>query len=210
MKLTWHDVLKFALLALAAALLMRGFDARAQDLGKPMVLVASPSMQGFYNHAVVIAVPSGDVHVGFILNRASGVRLAALFPEHLPSAKVADSVYVGGPEMADAIFALVRRDPGGESLHFFGDVFVVRGAETVDRVIEETPNDARYFAGFVGWEPGELAQELQAGSWYVTEPDSSLVSRDTGNLWEELVTRLGNGHVPPRGQLSASLEGEGR
>ena len=210
MKLTWEDLLKFALAVVAAALLMRSFEARAQEVARPVMLVASPVLAGFYNHTVVVAVPSGDVHIGFILNRASGVRLATLFPEHLPSAKVVDPVYVGGPEMSDAIFALVRRNPGGESLNLFADVYVVRDADTVDRVIEETPNDARYFAGFVVWKAGELAQELDEGAWYVTEPEADLISRDTGGLWEQLVKRLGNGHVPPRGQINASLQGEGR
>jgi putative AlgH/UPF0301 family transcriptional regulator len=78
----------------------------------------------------------------------------------------------------------------------------------VDRVIEQTPNDARYFAGFVGWRPRELAKEIEAGYWYVTDADPALFfRRDTGTVWKELIERLGNGHAPRRGRgfLSASL-----
>src|SRR2546426_517036 len=83
----------------------------------------------------------GGEHVGFILNRATGVKLATLFPEHAPSAKVVDPVYFGGPEMVDSIFAIVRRDPGTPSLRLFGDLFVTASADAVDRIIEKTPND---------------------------------------------------------------------
>ena len=191
------------LLALGAA------AAQAQDLGKPLLLVASPALQGFYAETTLIAVPIGDRHLGFIVNRATELRLATLFPSHEPSAKVADPIYVGGPEMADSIFAVVRRDPGDKSLRLFGELFVVANADGVDRIIEQTPNDARYFAGFVGWQAGELAKEIDAGCWYVADPDPAFFFRqDTGAMWEELVKRLGNGHAPLRGRgyLTAGLQ----
>ena len=60
--------------------------------------------------------------------------------------------------------------------------------------------DARYFAGFVGWTAGELAKEIEAGYWYVGAPDAALVfHKNTDTMWEELVTRLGNGHAVGRG-----------
>jgi len=179
--------------ALVAILLVLGTGvAQAQDLDKPLLLVASPELQGPYSHTALLVVPMGGQHIGFILNRATEVKLATLFPEHAPSAKVADPVFFGGPERVNAIFAVVPRNPGGTSVRLFGELFVTVQAETVDRIIEQTPNDARYFAGFVGWQPGELAAELEAGFWYTADPDAALVfSHDTGTMWETLVQRLG-------------------
>jgi putative transcriptional regulator len=179
--------------ALVAILLVLGTGvAQAQDLDKPLLLVASPELQGPYNHTALLVVPMGGQHIGFILNRATEVKLATLFPEHAPSAKVADPVFFGGPERVNAIFAVVPRNPGGTSVRLFGELFVTVQAETVDRIIEQTPNEARYFAGFVGWQPGELAAELEAGFWYTADPDAALVfSHDTGTMWETLVQRLG-------------------
>jgi putative transcriptional regulator len=195
-------ILAFSLLLLTAV------AAQAQPLDKPLMLVASPALQGLYRQTTLIVVPAGERHLGFILNRATDVKLATLFPDHPPSAKVAEPVYFGGPEMVDALFAVVRRNPGADAVRLLGELFVVSSSEAVDRVIEHTPNDARYFAGFVGWERGELASEVDAGYWYVTDPDPALFFRhDTGALWQELVERLGNGHAPQRGRgfRSASL-----
>ena len=188
----------FVRMALAACvLLLAAAAARAQDLGKPLLLVASPELRGLYSRTALLVVPMDGQHVGFILNRATDVKLATLFPEHAPSAKVADPVYFGGPELLEAIFAVVRRDPGESAVHLFGDLFVSSNARTVDRIIEQTPNDARYFAGFVGWLPGELAKEIEAGYWYAADPDAALLFRkDTGAMWDELIERLGNGHAP--------------
>lgn len=179
--------------ALVAILLILGASlSRAEDLGQPLLLVATPDLKGPYSHTAVLVVPMGERHVGFILNRATDVKLATLFPEHAPSAKVADPVYFGGPERVNAIFAVVPRDPGRPSVHLFGDLHVTVQAEIVDRIIEQTPNDARYFAGFVAWGPGELAAELEKGFWYTADPDAALVfSHDTGTMWETLLQRLG-------------------
>jgi putative transcriptional regulator len=184
----------------ASLILMVACAAHAEDLGKPMVLVASPDLQGPYVHTALLVVPMGDKHIGFILNRATDTTLAKAFPEHAPSAKVVDPIYFGGPDAKDAIFALLRRDPGRPSIRLFGDLFLTANGESIDRIIEQTPNDARYFAGFVDWAPGELAKEIESGYWYAATPDAALVfQKDTATMWEELVTRLGNGHPPRRG-----------
>jgi len=185
-------------LLLAGFLIAAACTARAQDLDRPLLLVAAPDLQGLYSRTALLVVPAaGGQHLGFIINRATDVKLATLFPDHAPSAKVGDPVYFGGPEMVGSIFAVVRRHPGVPALHLFGDLFVTGNGAAVDRIIEQTPNDARYFAGFVGWQAGELAKELDAGFWYVTEPDSELLfSDETGRMWEELLKRVGKREVP--------------
>jgi putative transcriptional regulator len=183
---------------LALVLYFAASAATAQNLDKPLLLVASPELQGMYSKTALLVVPMGEQHAGFILNRATDLKLATLFPEHAPSAKVLDPLYFGGPEMVGSIFAIVPRDPGAPALHLFGDLFVIGNAEAVDRIIEQTPNEARYFTGFVGWQAGELAKELEAGYWYATDPDPALVfSDETGAMWEELVKRVGRSAVLP-------------
>jgi putative transcriptional regulator len=178
-------------LACACLLALGAAAARGEDPVRAVLLVATPELQGLYSHTLVLAVPAGSAHIGFILNRATDLKLATLFPQHAPSEKVADPVYFGGPEMADSIFAVARRDPGGQAMTLFGELYVTASAEAIDRIIEQTPNDARYFAGFVGWQPGELDKEIAGGFWYVSDPDASLFFRhDTNGLWEELIHRL--------------------
>jgi len=187
-----RKILAFLVFAFAA------LAARADDLDKPLLLVASPALQGAYSHTALIVFPLRGQHAGFILNRSTDVKLATVFPEHAPSAKVIEPIYFGGPEMMDSLFAMVRKNPGSGAVQVLGDLFVTAEAETVDRIIEQTPNDARYFAGFVGWQPGELAKEIEAGYWYVQDLDAAQCFRkDAGSMWEELVERLGNGHPRP-------------
>jgi putative transcriptional regulator len=182
----------------AGLLIAAACAARSQDIDRPLLLVATPDLGGLYSRTALLVVPAANgQHIGFIINRATEVKLATLFPEHAPSAKVVDPVYFGGPEMVGAIFAMVRSDPGVPALHLFGDLFVTGNGPAVDRIIEQTPNDARYFTGFVGWQAGELAKELESGFWYVTDPDPALpFSDETGGMWEQLLKRVGKAQVP--------------
>lgn len=185
-----------AVALLAASLLVLAAGATgAPDEGRPLMLVAKPSLRAAYSQTVLIAVPFGEAeHVGFIINRPLAQSLGSMFPDHPPSSKVIDPVRFGGPVMADTIFAVVRsaRNPGGESLPLFGDLFVASRADDINRIIEQTPNDARYFVGFVGWRAGELDAEIAKGFWYVLEPQADLVFRkNAGDLWRELVRGLG-------------------
>ena len=188
----------------AGLLIAAACTAGAQELDQPLLLVAAPDLQGLYNRTALLVVPAaGGQHLGFIINRATELKLGTLFPDHAPSAKVVDPLYFGGPEMVGSVFAIVRRDPGVPALHLFGDLFVTGNGAAVDRIIEQTPNDARYFAGFVGWRPGELAKELEAGFWYKTEPDAALLWQDPEGMWDELVKRVGKG----RQDLREGLQG---
>jgi putative transcriptional regulator len=185
-----------ALGALVAALLvMSASAARAEDVERPVLLLATPQVEGLYSHTALLVVPLADKHVGFILNLATDLDLDAVLPGS-PGAKAAPRLYFGGPDAADSVFAVVARDPGKPSVHLFADLFITNSAKTISQLMERSPGEARFFAGFVNWKPGELAEEIDAGYWYVTEPDPALVFReDPGAIWEDLVKRFGGGYT---------------
>ena len=155
-------------------------------------LVAHPAFRdaGYY-HTVLIASPlKGGGHIGVILNRPIGRPLTALFPEHEPSKKVADSVRYGGPFSPGALVAVVKSDksPGAGALPLMKNLYIAFRATTIDKVIEETPNDARYFVGYVGWRPGELKREIDRGLWGIVPANPDTVfQKDMNGLWEELL-----------------------
>ena len=111
----------------------------------------------------------------FIINHPTRTTVAAAFPGEAHSAKVDQPIYLGGPKRTQALYALVRHDPGEGSRRLFGDVYVAVGNEALDRVIREFPGEARYFAGFETWEPGELAREIARGAWFTAEADEGML-----------------------------------
>lgn len=181
------------LFAAAISALLLALPARAADTEATILLVAKRNLQdALYRSTVLVVRPMGnDQHVGVIINRPTRVTLGQLFPDHKPSREVRDPVYLGGPNNASVIFALVHRpeSPGGKSLQFLPDLFMAFESKTVDAIIEKEPDQARFLAGLVAWRPGELREELRRGAWYVMAADPEVILRKPEGLWEELVTR---------------------
>jgi len=166
--------------------------ALAQDNEEALLLVAHPAFRDLdYRQAVLLASPGPNgTHVGVILNRPTRGSLSSLFPEHEPSKKVIDPVYYGGPFSRGALVALVKTTaaPGSGSVMLMKNLYMAFRVNTIDQIIETTPNEARYFVGYVGWRPGELRSEIDRGIWSVLGADPDVVFRkDMDNLWEELL-----------------------
>ena len=166
----------------------------APGIDEPVMLVAQADMRGAIFEASILLVrpmPEGG-HIGFILNRRTTATMGELFPDDEASQKVADPLFLGGPSGYNRIFAMVdKRDTAGkDAVQMMPGVFLVSDAKEIDRVISSDPEHARFFLGMVTWEPGQLADELDRGFWYVDKADAKLVlEKKTDGLWEELVRR---------------------
>ena len=181
------------LTALFSLLLVWACAAGAAELSRPLVLVAAPELKDpLYGHSVLVVTPFGRrQHIGFIVNRPTDLTLGRIFPEHAPSQKVVDPVFLGGPVDATAIFALVPQaeNPGGNSIEIMPGLYAAHDAAVVDRIIEGNPQGARFVAGLVVWRPGELEREIEIGAWQLMDSDPALALRDPKGLWEELVRK---------------------
>ena len=166
--------------------------AGAQISDEAMLLVAHPAFRDLeYRQTVLVAAPAPNGgHVGVILNRPTRRSLSSLFPEHEPSKRVTDPVFYGGPFSRGALVALVKSGeaPGAGTVPLMKNLYLAFRANTIDHVIEATPNQARYYVGYVGWRPGELKGEIDRGLWSVLNAELDTIFRkDTEGLWEELI-----------------------
>jgi putative AlgH/UPF0301 family transcriptional regulator len=186
--------MRFLSFAAAVVLALAAPLARSADITQTVLLVAKRNLHDrLYGATILIAKPMGDErHVGFIVNRPTTMTLGKLFPSHAPSQKVVDPVYLGGPTGPEVIFAMVkgRDNPGGRSIQLTPGLYLAFDSSVVDRIIETQPQQARFFAGMVLWAPGELAEEVRRGLWYVLDPQPDILLRKTTDgLWEDLVER---------------------
>jgi putative transcriptional regulator len=185
--------MRYAVTALAILLFSWASVAGSQELTRPLVLIATPELRDpIYGRTVLVVKPFGrDQHLGFIVNRPTDLTLGKMFPDHGPSQKVVDPVFLGGPVDATALFALVERpdNPGGNSIEIMPGLYAAHDASVVDNIIEANPANARYVAGLVIWRPGELRRELDMGAWQTMAADPHVALRDPKGLWEDLVQR---------------------
>src|SRR5467141_843056 len=144
--------------------------------GDTMLLVAKRQLEDpIWGSTIVLAKPiEGGGHVGFIVNKPTKMSLPELFPEHEPSKKVADPLFLGGTVNMNLVFALVEEHGSRKdgSVRIAPDIFLAYDTKAVDRIIESESDHARCFLGLEVWRPGQPADELDRG------------------LWEELLLRL--------------------
>ncbi|HTD91312.1 MAG TPA: YqgE/AlgH family protein [Burkholderiales bacterium] len=178
-----------------AALLLSGSVFADDQIDEPVILVATPELRDrLFTASVLIVAPIGNgQHIGFIINHPTPVKLSEMFPDHEPSKKVTEPIFLGGPENVEALFALVQRQGHASAgrLRLASDLYLEIEREKVDGVIENEYGRARFFAGVVVWQPGELEAEIHNDYWYVQDADADLVMRKTTTgMWEELVKRI--------------------
>ena len=132
--------------------------------------------------------------MGVVLNRPSPIPVEEAVPPlaDLPGLAGGDGlVYVGGPVQPDAIVVLADfAEPERAGVLVFGTIGFVPGDVESDSVGEL--RRARVFAGYAGWGPGQLEDELAESSW-VLEPalPDEVFTDDPEQLWSAILRRKG-------------------
>ena len=167
--------------------------AGAQPPERGFSLVAKPSIvdPNFQRAVVLVANAPDGATLGVILNRPTRQSLANILPGNPTLAKFTDPLHFGGPVERVGLFALFRAPASpGASLPVVDDLHLALDPATVEQLLLKPPAQVRFFNGYSGWAPGQLAGELRRGDWWVIEADPAAVFRkDTSTLWDELSTR---------------------
>lgn len=187
--------MKLRLLLLLAALLVSPPPASAQGAATAngVFLVASPGLlDPHFRHAVVLVtqLPDGG-SVGFIVNRPGERSLAQILPHNEVLKRFTEPLYLGGPIEAAGLFAMFHgKDQLPGALRVLDDLSFGLNPAVVEQLLHASPAQVRFFNGYAGWAPGQLAQELSLGGWYVMHADAETVFRkNMDTLWDELIAR---------------------
>jgi putative transcriptional regulator len=178
-----------------AALLLLAFGpvALGQSPERGFFLIAKPSLvdPNFQRTVVLIANAPDGATLGVIVNRPTRQSLANILPGNSTLARFTDPLHFGGPVERVGLFAVFRAETSpGPSFRVIEDLHLALDPVTVEQLLLEPPAQVRFFNGYSGWAPGQLAGELRRGDWWVAEADLEAVFRkDTSTLWDELSAR---------------------
>lgn len=158
---------------------------------KGRALIAEPILPDIiFSRSVILIVDDEDnKHVGFILNKESGVELDSVIPEFKGSGF---ELFLGGPVdtenvhflhtygsiIPDAIHIKDNIWWGGD----FKAVIEMLNANVLDK------NKISFFLGYSGWTEGQLDDELEDDSWLVCNVPESFVFSDHKQLWKRSLT----------------------
>ncbi|MFM7645907.1 MAG: YqgE/AlgH family protein [Sphingomonadales bacterium] len=163
------------------------------------MLVAEPFLKdpNFLRSVVLLCEHGKEGSVGFVLTRRTKQPLSQLVPE-LSSKKW--PLYYGGPVQTDSLHFIhqyPRLIPGSREIKrgiWWGGDF----STIIDLLKEDAldPARLRFFIGYSGWEPGQLAEELQQNSWLTTDAQSSLVfHKRPQEIWSETLKSMGTDYA---------------
>lgn len=178
-------------------------DRSGSDVGAPVgpgsLLVAAPGLldPNFRRTVVYVIEHRNRGSLGVVLNRPSEVAVRDVLPSWAPLSAKPSAVFVGGPVENETALCLAAVRPGHDPSAVDGLVAVLGPVALVDLDGDPTALAARLrglrvFAGYAGWDGGQLAGEVERGDWIVVPalPDDVLTRRDTG-LWEQVLRRQG-------------------
>lgn len=194
----WSRALSLTLL-LAAALAQRDVpQARerglaANELKAGVFLVASPALAdpNFSHTVVLITQHDSGGTIGVVVNRPTDRSLSAALPDVKEFAERVDRLWNGGPVRRSELVVLFRSERSFDaSLPVLQDLHLTQSLKVLEQVLASNPVALRLYAGYAGWAPGQLRNELTRGDWRIVPARPDLVFRaNTDSLWEEMLAR---------------------
>lgn len=171
------------------------------------LLVATPALADpNFDRAVVLLLDHDEEgSLGVVLNRPTPVEVADILEGWGDLAGSPGVVFQGGPVSLDSALGIAVI-PGGEGpspssrlRSTAGDPIAwrrVHGAiglvdlDAPPELLAPALGSLRIFAGYAGWGPGQLEDELVEGAWYVVESEPGDVSSpDPERLWRSVLRR---------------------
>ena len=162
----------------------------AESLRGSLLIAAPQLLDPNFRRTVVLVADHGDEGaMGVILNRPSGMTVADAAPDLEPLVGGESPIFAGGPVQPTSGVVLAEVAEADEPV--FGDVVLVPGLGELADVIDGA-GSVRVFAGYAGWGPGQLDDELGRDDW-ILEPAraSDVFSEDPDALWASVLERKG-------------------
>lgn len=159
------------------------------------LLLDGGKLRGSWFHRAVVLICQHDSEgaFGLVLNRPAGTQVCEALPGDLPEALKPMPLFIGGPVQ-----------PGALS-YLHGDAFLPEGSvmagldlgHSLDQLVDlasdfTVSRRLLVFAGYAGWSPGQLDDELRRESWLVHPASSDLVfAPDPRMLWDRILRSKG-------------------
>ena len=162
---------------------------------KGQLLLDSGQLHGSFFQRTVVLICQHDAEgaFGLVLNRATGSNVGEMIVADLPESLKGNPLFLGGPVQPSALSYL-------HSDTFIPDANVIPNlslGHSLDSLMEvgeslSPTRKIKVFAGYAGWSPGQLEDEMKRKAW-LTHPASLELVFDTAfeQLWQTILRRKG-------------------
>lgn len=164
---------------------------------QPTLLLSMPQLQdpNFARSVVLLCDYLPEGAFGLVLNRPTEASATSMVRLQPPVASGNDLVLgSGGPVEPERGWILTAAEPAEPGFRTIVDgLYLSTSPLLLRRILETSPAPrARVLAGYAGWGPGQLDEELEHSSWLMSDIALDLVfDIEPGRMWETALRRLG-------------------
>jgi putative transcriptional regulator len=162
---------------------------------KGQLLLDSGQLSGSFFQRTVVLICQHDAEgaFGLVLNRATGNNVGDMIVADLPDTLKTNPLYLGGPVQPSAL-SFLHTDS------FIPDANVLPNlslGHSLDSLIElgesfSPTRKVKMFAGYAGWSPGQLEEEMKRNAWLTHPASLELVfESDPTKLWQSILEKKG-------------------
>jgi putative transcriptional regulator len=166
------------------------------DAFKSTLLLSMPQLQdpNFARTVVLLCEYNADGAFGLVLNRPTTVAASEMVRLEPPIVAGNDMpLWIGGPVEPQRGWILLGAEPSAEFKLIRDGLYLSTSQTLLREVLEARPAPrARVLAGYAGWGPGQLDEELAQSAWLLADVDLDIVfDISAEKMWETAIRRLG-------------------
>jgi len=160
------------------------------------LLLSMPQMQdpNFARTVVLLCEYSPDGAFGLVLNRPTDMPATAMVRLEPPIIGGNElPLWIGGPVEPQRGWILLADEPDTEFKSIRDGLYLSTSQDVLRDVLAARPAPrARVLAGYAGWGPGQLDEELAQSAWLMGDVDLDIVfDLPPDVMWETAIRRIG-------------------
>lgn len=168
--------------------------AKSKSL-KGQLLLDNGRLQGSFFHRSVILVCQHDAEgaFGLVLNRTTGKKVGEALVAKLPEALKEQGLFLGGPVQPQAL-SFLHNDSFIPEANVMPNLSLEHSLDTLIEVSDSysPTRQLKVFAGYAGWSPGQLDDEMKRDTWLTHPASVELVFYpQPGELWKLILAEKG-------------------
>ena len=160
------------------------------------LLLSMPQLQdpNFSKTVVLLCDYGPEGAFGLVLNRPTDMPASTMVRLDPPVTASNDlRLWIGGPVEPERGWILLAEEPPEDFKRIREGLYLSTSQSILRDVLEARPAPrARIIAGYAGWGPGQLDNELAHSSWLMSDVDLDLVFDTPAEaMWEAAIRRMG-------------------
>lgn len=162
---------------------------------KGQLLLDNGKLAGSFFHRTVILIcqHDSDGAFGLVLNRSTKNKVGDALVANLPETLKDEPLFLGGPVQPQAL-SFLHTDSFLPDANVMPNLSVGHSLESLIEIGDSysTTQQLKIFAGYAGWSPGQLDDEMKRDTWLVHPASFDVVfNSHPDKLWQSILETKG-------------------